>query len=103
MHDGGDPVTLRWFPTKTAAEDFPVKLSSWKRVWVERREAPPPVERGALPWHIERNSAGFIYVLDANKSRLMSLLGSTADRERVVRILRSVGFLVGEDVVDDRR
>jgi hypothetical protein len=37
-HDG-KVVTLReGFPSRAAAEDFPVRLSKWRRVWVEQIE-----------------------------------------------------------------
>jgi hypothetical protein len=39
----GDVVTLkRGFPSRSDAEDYPVRLSLWRRVWVERVDAPPP-------------------------------------------------------------
>ena len=35
----GEVVTLReGFPSRAVAEDFPVRLSKWRRVWVERSE-----------------------------------------------------------------
>jgi hypothetical protein len=39
----GDVVTLkRGFPSRSDAEDYPVRLSRWQRVWIERVDAPPP-------------------------------------------------------------
>lgn len=39
----GDVVTLkRGFPSRSDAEDYPVRLSQWQRVWIERVDAPPP-------------------------------------------------------------
>jgi hypothetical protein len=38
----GDVVTLkRGFPSRSDAEDYPVRLSRWQRVWIERVDAPP--------------------------------------------------------------
>jgi hypothetical protein len=35
----GKVVTLRdGFPSRAVAEDFPVRLAKWRRVWVERIE-----------------------------------------------------------------
>ncbi len=35
----GKIVTLRdGFPSRAVAEDFPVRLATWRRVWVERIE-----------------------------------------------------------------
>jgi hypothetical protein len=35
----GMVLTLReGFPSRTVAEDFPVRLAKWRRVWVERME-----------------------------------------------------------------
>ena len=37
----GDVVTLkRGFPSRSDAEDYPVRLSRWQRVWIERVEPP---------------------------------------------------------------
>ena len=34
----GDVITLRrGFQTRDDAEDYPVRLSQWRRVWVERQ------------------------------------------------------------------
>jgi hypothetical protein len=39
----GDVVTLkRGFPSRSDAEDYPVRLSLWRRVWVEPVNAPLP-------------------------------------------------------------
>lgn len=39
--DGGGPLVLRrGFPSREAAEDHPVKLALWARVWVEERKKP---------------------------------------------------------------
>jgi hypothetical protein len=39
----GDVVTLkRGFPSRSDAGDYPVRLSRWQRVWIERVDAPPP-------------------------------------------------------------
>ena len=39
----GDVVTLkRGFPSRSDAEDYPVRLSRWRRVWIERVDEPPP-------------------------------------------------------------
>src|SRR5688572_26181639 len=39
MSGGGNPLVLRrGFPSREAAEDHPVKLALWARVWVEERK-----------------------------------------------------------------
>jgi hypothetical protein len=39
----GDVVTLkRGFPSRSDAEDHPIRLHLWRRVWVERVEAYAP-------------------------------------------------------------
>ncbi len=38
----GDVITLRrGFQTRADAEDFPIRLSRWRRVWVERQLSEP--------------------------------------------------------------
>ena len=38
----GKIVTLRdGFPSRAVAEDFPVRLARWRRVWVERMNLKP--------------------------------------------------------------
>ena len=38
----GDVITLRrGFPSRSDAEDYPVRLSLWRRVWVERELSEP--------------------------------------------------------------
>ena len=96
MIEGGGPQVLRWYPTRRAAEDHPVKRALWKRVWVEKRPAPEPpcVPKGTPPWTIEEPAGSrFTYIRDAGDSRVASLLGSKADRRRVTEVLRAAGVI----------
>lgn len=86
--DGGTYVLRRNFATEEAALDHPVKMSHWKRVWVERandqpeRDTSPP----SLPWSVEW-SRGHAYVLDAKGKKIAALLGTQERREMVAEIL----------------
>jgi hypothetical protein len=37
-HEGKIVTLHEGFPSRAVAEDFPVKLAKWRRVWVERIE-----------------------------------------------------------------
>jgi len=40
--DGRIAILKRGFVSYEAAEDHPVKMSDWKRVWIEALSSPPP-------------------------------------------------------------
>lgn len=86
--DGGTHILRRGFLTEDAALDHPVKMSHWKRVWVEKandlpeRDVSPP----RLPWSVEWAN-GYAYVLDAEKKKIASLLGTQERREMVAEML----------------
>lgn len=78
----GEIKVLRYFPTREAAEDHPVRMTHWKRVWVE------PVERqneiydtaSPLPWNILWSGMA-AYIVDANGKKLGALWSSPRRRE----------------------
>jgi hypothetical protein len=87
-HDGDTHVLRHGFPTREAAEDHPVKLSLWRRVWVE--EAPPGPPRDTafppMPWLVEWLN-GMTYVRDAKGKRFAILIGTVEKREKVAALL----------------
>lgn len=91
----GQPVTLRGgFPSRDAAEDHPVLMSAWARVWVE--ETPRGKERKAagsvdtrppdMPWSIERR-VKHAYLLDCHGRRIGTFLGPSERQEQIIRII----------------
>lgn len=92
----GKVMALRYgFSTKEAAEDHPVKLSLWSRVWVEEDrglpETPKPTT-APVPWSFERVGNKFTYVRDAEQRRVMSLHGCEARRLHIEKLLREAGL-----------
>lgn len=57
----GKTVTIRrGFPSEEAAEDYPVRLASWRRVWVEEVQERTEPKRGRPPrrnWGAWSNAA----------------------------------------------
>lgn len=90
--DGGILMLRRGFPTRDAAEDHPIQMSLWKRVWVEEIEpVPVPIETPPpFPWTVQWIGV-FAYVLDADGRRIASLLGSQKRREHVAEIICGLG------------
>lgn len=92
MHGDGKEVVLRRFDTREEAEDHPVVMKHWRRVWVAECEvadrlpdiAPP------LPWTVEW-VGGHAYVVDADGRKIASLLGSQKRREYVANVIYSIG------------
>jgi len=95
FHEGGIG-TLRKFATRDAAESHPVKLSLWRRVWIEEVDPAPPKTEATLrrPWEIEEPFGScFTYLRDADGSRIATLYGRVSQRARTVGILRDAGLL----------
>lgn len=85
----GEVATLRrGFATKDEAEDHPVTLACWDRVWVEEVEPRPQSAdtAPALPWTVLWTS-GHGYVIDADGNKIASLLGSNRRREHTAAII----------------
>lgn len=86
LNDGKTAAIRRGFPTREAAEDYPVKLSLWKRVWIEREPDAPVYTDPPQPWTVEW-IRGFAYVLAADGRKIASLLGPQRQREYVAAII----------------
>lgn len=92
----GNIFALRRGLTFDAAESHPVKLSLWKRVWIEedRKAAPSqPPKTAPLPWRVECMGNIFTYIRDAENRRVMSLHGVEARRLNIEATLREAGLL----------
>ena len=86
----GGILVLRRFATREEAEDHPVTMAYWKRVWVQEAD-PAPVRdtiSPPLPWRPEwRGKRG--YILDANGKALISLLGTPERQEHAAKLICS--------------
>jgi len=92
-HEGSIHV-LRRFATKEAAESHRVRMSHWKRVWIEAGQREKPDESfPPKPWNVMW-IGGMAYLVDANEKKFASLLGTQARREKVAAYL--CGFQMGE-------
>ncbi len=84
----GEVLVLRRFGTRAEAEDHPVTMAFWKRVWVQPAEPeplrdtnPPP-----LPWRLQwRGIRG--YVVDTNGKPVVSLLGTLERQEHAAKLI----------------
>ena len=90
--EGNIKLLRRGFPSQDAAEDHPVQMSLWRRVWVEPIESiQPKVETvPPFPWNVTW-VGGYAYVIDADGRKIASLLGSQKRREYVAAILCDLG------------
>ncbi len=86
-HDS-DVLVLRRFKTHEEAEGHPVRLATWKRVWIEEVPDGPPrdVTPPPLPWQVEW-TGGRAYVLDAKGKRIAALLGTQERNEHTANII----------------
>ena len=88
-HEGTTHILRKGFSSEEAALGHPVRLSLWKRVWVEKSTTPKPVEPPKPPFTVEW-TGGFAYLLDSTGRRVASLLGTQANREHLAAILCSI-------------
>ena len=100
--EGNEFVLRRGFTSREDAEEHPVKLSLWQRVWVQE-VAPPPSAAPLpgnpspatlrLPWRREDGAHGRLtYVRDADGGRILTVHGSVEQRDRLFAILFHAGL-----------
>ena len=97
MLEGGEGTIRKGFPTREAAEDYPIKLALWRRVWVQKTVLPVAPKAATLrqPWTIEEPVGNsFTYLRDADGARIASLLGRAEQRDRFVDALTSAGLVL---------
>lgn len=81
----------RGFASREDAEDHPVQMSLWRRVWVEEIE-PKPARVDTLPpfpWSVQW-IGGNAYMVGADGRKFGVLLGTQKRRECVAEILCSL-------------
>jgi hypothetical protein len=83
----GKVMTLRrGFKTHDDAEDHPVQLSLWKRVWITPIDVPPaqPPALPPKPWdwiaagEPSNNGSFHAYLVDANGKKIAAIWGGNA-------------------------
>jgi hypothetical protein len=88
-HEGKVMTMRRGFATRDAAQDHPVTLSKWKRVWVEKEQpptAPPPPCLPPFPWSLEFAPVyrgTHIYLLDANRRKIAVFFGRDGEKKLI--------------------
>lgn len=113
----GSVMTLRrGFPSRAKAEDHPVTLSLWKRVWVERiapeqQRQPPPPQPAVLPplpwdWVASKtpsSNGGYnAYLVDATGRKIGAIWGKGAEKALIADfILRAVNGGVAQNEARD--
>lgn len=94
-------MTLRrGFVSREDAEDHPVQLSLWKRVWVESTEVSsraPIAALPPLPWdwvcamHPTNNARYHAYLVDATGRKIAAIWGKDGEKELIAdHILKAV-------------
>lgn len=99
----GKTLTLRRdFATMDAAEDHPVQMSLWRRVWIEKETGKPektagPVTLPPLPWDWvaadspTNNGQYQAYLTDANGRKIAAIWGRAEEKQMIAdHILQSV-------------
>ena len=102
-HEGKIMMLRRGFQSRETAEDHPVQMSLWKRVWIEAvpPTAPlPPPALPPMPWTTDVVDAyggktNFMYIKDANGRRIMSLLGRPGEKEKMAEFVCATSRAVG--------
>ena len=92
----GNPMVLRrGFATKGDAEDYPVKLSNWVRVWVEEipSSAQPSQEPPSTPWRVRWAQNRLAYLEDSDGQCFATLLGTQKRREGTIKMLQDAGLM----------
>lgn len=87
----GKTLTLRGgFATRDDAEDHPVQMSLWKRVWVEGAASPPPAPPTPtlppLPWDwvsstvTDARGSFHAYLVDATGRKIAAIWGREGEK-----------------------
>lgn len=103
-HEGNVMTLRRGFASKDAAEDHPVQISLWKRVWVEPVGVLSEPEMQAtlppLPWDWiaasfpTNNSRYHAYLVDANGRKIAAIWGKDGEKELIAdHIIKLVNAL----------
>ena len=87
----------RGFISRDAAEDHPVKLASWKRVWVEE-VTPRPIPSNTLPslpwaWEVAgsatANGSFHAYIVDATGRKIAAIWGRGEEKRLIAEAILS--------------
>jgi hypothetical protein len=92
----GKVMTLRsGFGSAEDAEDHPVLMALWKRVWVEPVSIPAPKDAAPVPaprpwdwlWIGATNGGGHIYLLDATGRKIGVVWGKGGEKEKTADLI----------------
>lgn len=100
-HEGNTMTLRRGFLSQEAAEDHPVTMSLWKRVWVEPVGPAPEPPKAAtlppLPWdwitaaRDSNNNSSYAYLVDATGRKIAAIWGKPDERPLIAdHILKCV-------------
>lgn len=100
-HEGNTMTLRRGFCSRDDAEEHPVQMSLWKRVWVEAigpmpdLSAPPSLPPFPWDWvaagHPTINARYHIYLVDANGRKIAAIWGKDGEKELTAdHILKAV-------------
>jgi hypothetical protein len=89
-HEGNTLTLRRGFMSQEAAEDHPVQMSLWKRIWVEpvgeiAEKKPPTLP--PMPWDWvcadfpTNNARAHIYLVDATGRKIAAIWGKDGEKE----------------------
>jgi hypothetical protein len=92
-HEGAILTLRKGFATQSEAEDHPVTMKFWKRVWVEPDETPPPKPKlktlPPFPWNwisggaATANGSFHAYLVDGNGRKIAAIWGAESERALV--------------------
>jgi hypothetical protein len=98
-HEGKVMRLRGGFPSQEAAEDHPVTLALWKKVWVEPKVIPEKVAPALppLPWDwvaagaADARGSFHAYLVDATGRKIAAIWGRDGEKQLIAdRIIESV-------------
>ena len=106
-HEGNVMVLRRGFASQASAEDHPVKIALWRRVWVEpigRIDNPSEPVLPPLPWNwvtSERPDARgqfYVYLVDATGRKIAAIWGKDGEKKLTADyILQNCNTIISEN------
>jgi hypothetical protein len=100
-HEGNVKTLRRGFASQEAAEDHPVQMSLWKRVWIEQiksEPAPKPMPTlPPLPWDwiaagvADARGSFHAYLVDSTGRKIAAIWGKDGEKQLIAdKIIEAV-------------
>lgn len=100
-HEGNTVLLRRGFASQEAAEDHPITLSLWKRVWVETIGPTPSAKTAPtlppMPWDwvaagvADARGSFHAYLVDATGRKIAAIWGKDGEKQLIAdRIIECV-------------